>query len=87
MPAPTPVTIHERDRVLRDTFSKLAQMMLESRHKLIDLNSPEAKARLDRLYPRMHWLYYDGFIHPIGRWRPAYYGLPPGEHLLEGTDE
>jgi hypothetical protein len=78
-----PVTTDERDRVLRDTFDTMAQIILEHRSRHVDLNSPAARARLDAIYPRMHWLYYDGVTTPIGDWRPTYYGLPADEPLIK----
>lgn len=78
-PEPHPVTPAERDLVLRATFDELARLVFELRDR--PMTAEEMRQRTDALYPRLHWLYYDGVTTPIGDWRPVSYGLPEDELL------
>lgn len=78
---PHRVTDAEAAKVMRQTFDEMALFILTLRAE--PMTQEQAREKIKAFYPRMHWLYYESVLNPMGPWKPTYYGLPENEPMLK----
>lgn len=67
--------------VMRQTFDELALFIFTLRAEPMTIE--QAREKIETFYPRMHWLFYEAVLSPMGPWKPTYYGLPENEPIVK----